>query len=1112
MWNRSNLLALSWVVIQQISALPTNPQVAAGNASISFLSEKSLEIVADDKSIVNWDSFSIDRLEHVRVIQPNSASALLLRDLGLLPSNILGELKANGHLLLINPNGILIGPSGMIDTASFIASALNIADTDFLSGDEMLFTSSSDGEIINFGTIRARAGDILLLAAHLENYGVLTADGNIEISAGTQILIQPDAQNPVHILTNGFQNPENLYETAIFVDGLIDAKGLIFEEGRIRLVAQEGRIDINGQISAENIQIDGSQIALLENAILDASTTSHGGTIDLKATAQYVTPSALLKADALENGDGGEISVISKDATRFYGALSAKGGSRGGNGGWMEVSGSYLEFQGTATAAAPFGIPGDLVLDPTNITISAAANFNVMGSPNFRPGPAAAAANLNTGVLVGLLNTNTTNVSVNSSGSISTPGNIGNLTVVDPILYNSSRNLTLNTIVPGVALGSITFNPAADVNNSGTGNLSIHSQGSVTVNAADIQINGDIDVLALLGSVTVLGDATIGELLTMAGSIQIGTPAQPIAQDVTLQILPGGSPSNIHAFGGSISIFANGNLSLTDGSIIAITDINIQNIQGDVHVKGTTFNIAEIICDAGPIHIGTPANPVGQDIIIESTANTTAQMFATDFDIYTTRDLILLCGPNSTTSAILESTIGDILIRLGRDLTVQGGNTTVMTGGASHLGSGGVFDLASINGSPFRNLTVLGGPGSVSQADLINIRDTIIGPLSGDVRIEGGGGNPSGAQFVSQFGNVIFQQVGGNLFVLGGSGDNSPTFLTSGIDMTMNVLGDVNVLGGAGVDSFGFIGPTENLQMQIGGALNQTGGTNDFAGSVISAGIDATIHVVQDITLLGGSGNFSGSSIAANGSLNMFTNQNLLCQGGSGMSSGCVFFGTTLQIQAADAISFLGFSNLTQNSFVSINVSGLSTIIAGTNMTFTNGSTFSNASPTDTSFFVVDNDFPSPPLFGPGSFKLDATSSLTTSMAPLKIYTSRRPLNDIEGLLNGVHFVPGPIYHDTDQEVWGIYYPTDPTGIPYTIAYKDTPGTLIAFSQDAIASFMELFRDLHPYSEYISDFLEFREFWNEEWTACDLYFLRLRTYYSPYLSAKYDLLKTRLHE
>ena len=46
-------------------------------------------------------------------------------------SEIHGSLNANGHLYLINPNGILFG-SDEIDAARSIASSLDIADSAFL--------------------------------------------------------------------------------------------------------------------------------------------------------------------------------------------------------------------------------------------------------------------------------------------------------------------------------------------------------------------------------------------------------------------------------------------------------------------------------------------------------------------------------------------------------------------------------------------------------------------------------------------------------------------------------------------------------------------------------------------------------------------------------------------------------------------------------------------------------------------------------------------------------------------------------------------------------------------------------------------------------------------
>src|SRR5438045_1185799 len=80
---------------------------------------------------------------------------------------------------------------------------------------------------------------------------------------------------------------------------------------------------------------------------------------------------AEVQADALENGDGGQIAVWSDDTTRYYGTIFARGGAGGGNGGFVEVSGKQnLNFDGDVNLTAPFGSVGTLLLDPGTITIS----------------------------------------------------------------------------------------------------------------------------------------------------------------------------------------------------------------------------------------------------------------------------------------------------------------------------------------------------------------------------------------------------------------------------------------------------------------------------------------------------------------------------------------------------------------------------------------------------------------------------------------------------------------------------------------------------------------------------------------------------------------------
>jgi large exoprotein involved in heme utilization and adhesion len=48
----------------------------------------------------------------------------------------LGKIESNGRIYLINPNGIVIGKEGVINTASFFASSMDIPDDQFLNSEE----------------------------------------------------------------------------------------------------------------------------------------------------------------------------------------------------------------------------------------------------------------------------------------------------------------------------------------------------------------------------------------------------------------------------------------------------------------------------------------------------------------------------------------------------------------------------------------------------------------------------------------------------------------------------------------------------------------------------------------------------------------------------------------------------------------------------------------------------------------------------------------------------------------------------------------------------------------------------------------------------------------
>src|SRR5206468_1919016 len=99
---------------------------------------------------------------------------------------------------------------------------------------------------------------------------------------------------------------------------------------------------------------------VLQGATLDASGSAGGGTIAVGGNARGSGPlrnaartridqKSTLRADAGSAGRGGSVVVWSESETGFLGAISARGGSNGGDGGSAEVSShGLLEFGGAA--------------------------------------------------------------------------------------------------------------------------------------------------------------------------------------------------------------------------------------------------------------------------------------------------------------------------------------------------------------------------------------------------------------------------------------------------------------------------------------------------------------------------------------------------------------------------------------------------------------------------------------------------------------------------------------------------------------------------------------------------------------------------------------------
>ena len=89
--------------------LPQGGRVSQGQVTISQSGQQMDITQSTSKAVVNWDSFDIGTQAKVNVVQPNSQSVLLNRVLSDNPTQILGQLQANGQVVLVNPKGIVVG-------------------------------------------------------------------------------------------------------------------------------------------------------------------------------------------------------------------------------------------------------------------------------------------------------------------------------------------------------------------------------------------------------------------------------------------------------------------------------------------------------------------------------------------------------------------------------------------------------------------------------------------------------------------------------------------------------------------------------------------------------------------------------------------------------------------------------------------------------------------------------------------------------------------------------------------------------------------------------------------------------------------------------------------
>jgi len=147
-------------------AAPAGGKVVGGGGSIDQSGLNTRIHQQTDRMAINWQSFNVAADEKVKFIQPRSSSVALNRVLSHTGSEIHGQIEANGHILLVNPNGVFFGENSRINVGGMIASGLQINPNAFMNGDFTLTAiEGTEGKVINSGIINAAKGGSVTLVS-----------------------------------------------------------------------------------------------------------------------------------------------------------------------------------------------------------------------------------------------------------------------------------------------------------------------------------------------------------------------------------------------------------------------------------------------------------------------------------------------------------------------------------------------------------------------------------------------------------------------------------------------------------------------------------------------------------------------------------------------------------------------------------------------------------------------------------------------------------------------------------------------------------------------------------------------------------------------------------
>ena len=307
------------------NTLPSGGKVVAGNASLSSSGNTLNVNQSSNRAAIEWKSFNLGSDARINFIQPSASSVTLNRVVGGDPSQIMGRINANGQVFLVNPGGVIFGPTSQVDVGGLVVTTHGISNDDFMAGKTGFSGNGSKSSVVNQGQLKATIGGfIALLAPEVRNEGVIIAQqGTVALTGG----------NKMTLVFSGNSLTSVDIDQGI-VNALVENKHMLIADGGLVLMTARSASALMG------------------------SLVKNSGTVQAQTIAN-------------KNGRILLLSDMSSGSTQVDGKLDASA-PNGGDGGFIETSAAKVKVADTArvTTLSKSGKTGNWLIDPTDYTIA----------------------------------------------------------------------------------------------------------------------------------------------------------------------------------------------------------------------------------------------------------------------------------------------------------------------------------------------------------------------------------------------------------------------------------------------------------------------------------------------------------------------------------------------------------------------------------------------------------------------------------------------------------------------------------------------------------------------------------------------------------------------